>query len=84
MKLLIASTPTKLSRAGIAIDLVLLLLLTLLIISRHANKVSGADIVFDLFLIFILPLPLEACTRCISGSAWSWTLIFLHKVDAGV
>ena len=26
----------------------------------------------------------KSCTLCISGSAWSWTLILLHKVDAGV
>ena len=56
----------------------------LLIISRHANEVSEAGIVFDLFLIILLFPPLEACMRCISGTAWSWTLIFLHKVDAAV
>ena len=49
----------------------------LVIISRHAYEVSGAGIVFDLFLIIIIiiiiiiNLPLEACTRCISGTAWS-------------
>ena len=56
---------------GIVIDLFLL------IISRHAYEVSEAGIVFDLFLILIIIiiiiniLPLEACTRCISGTAWS-------------
>ena len=46
------------------------------VISRHAYEVSEAGIVFDLFLILILiiiliNLPLEACTGCISGTAWS-------------
>ena len=42
---------------------------TLLLISRHAYEVSEAGIIFDLF--FILNLPLEACTLCISVTALS-------------
>ena len=56
----------EVSEAGIVIDL---------FISRHAYEVSEeAGFVFDLFLIIILiilNLPLEACMRCISGTAWS-------------
>ena len=58
---LIIRHANEVSKAGFVFDLFL--------ISRHANEVSEAGFVFDLFLI--LPLPLEACTRCISGTAWS-------------
>ena len=55
------------------------------LISRHAYEVSEAGFVFDLFLLIILILQQNnSCSACISRTAWSWTLIFLHKVDTGV
>ena len=57
-------------------------------ISRHAYEVSEAGIVIDLFILILIIIIIlqepKSCRACISRTAWSWTLIFLPKVNMGL
>ena len=39
-------------------------------------------VMFLIYFFLLFPQQPKSCWRCISGTAWSQTLIFLHKVDA--